>query len=143
MQPILEMTVTRAWHWGIAVVVGDPRGEIPTDLGTEAVAAGRGAVVLSVRHAQDVEAQTPDGDPTWATASVHVRVLAEMERTDREVLCDVVVDTPGRTVALGDADGDAVVPAPGLRTRVVVSVEQIDPAGVDRAWIDLVVVDRS
>lgn len=31
MQPLSEPTLTRPWHWGLAIL-GDPTAEVPTDL---------------------------------------------------------------------------------------------------------------
>jgi hypothetical protein len=117
MQPLAEVTLTRPWHWGIAVV-GNPVAEVPTDFGGRLVAVGQDVVALSVRHAQDIEADKFEGDWDWATATLHVRSLVQEEATDRQVLCDTVVATPQETVSLGDADGMVVIPAPSLRTRV-------------------------
>jgi len=140
MQPLAEVTLTRPWHWGIAVV-GNPVAEVPTDFGGRLVAVGQDVVALSVRHAQDIEADKFEGDWDWATATLHVRSLVQEEATDRQVLCDTVVTTPQETVSLGDADGMVVIPAPSLRTRLIVSTDDIDPTGLERVWVDLVAVD--
>ncbi len=140
MQPLAEVTLTRPWHWGI-VVLGDPVAEVPTDFEGQAVALGRDVVALSVRHAQDTHADRFVGDWDWATATVHVRSLVQEETTERTVLCDVVIATPQQTVSLGDADGMLVIPAPSVRTRLVVSVEEVVPSGMETVWADLVAVE--
>ena len=140
MQPLAEVTLTRPWHWGIAVV-GNPVAEVPTDFGGRLVAVGQDVVALSVRHAQDIEADKFEGDWDWATATLHVRSLVQEEVTDRRVLCDTVVATPQETVSLGDADGMVVIPAPSLRTRLIISSDDVDPTGLERVWVDLVAVD--
>lgn len=140
MQPLAEVTLTRPWHWGIAVV-GNPVAEVPTDFGGRLVAVGQDVVALSVRHAQDIEADKFEGDWDWATATLHVRSLVQEEATDRQVLCDTVVATPQETVSLGDADGMVVIPAPSLRTRLIISSDDVDPTGLERVWVDLVAVD--
>ena len=140
MQPLAEVNLTRPWHWGIAVV-GNPVAEVPTDFGGRLVAVGQDVVALSVRHAQDIEADKFEGDWDWATATLHVRSLVQEEATDRQVLCDTVVATPQETVSLGDADGMVVIPAPSLRTRLIISSDDVDPTGLERVWVDLVAVD--
>jgi hypothetical protein len=70
MQPLAKVALTRPWHWGIAVL-GDPVAEVPTEFDGTAVALGRDVITLSVRHAQDVEADRLDGDWDWATATIH------------------------------------------------------------------------
>lgn len=139
MQPIAEVTFTRPWHWGIAIV-GDPAAGVPTEL-DGVVAVGRDVVTVSVRHAQDVEAERFEGDWSWATATFHVRSLAQEEAIDRLVLCDVQIATPGQSLALGDADVTVHLPTPGLRTRVVVSADEVDPTGLEHVWIDLLGAD--
>ena len=140
MQPLAEVTLTRPWHWGIAVV-GNPVAEVPTDFGGQVIALGQDVVVLSVRHAQDIKTDRFEGDWDWATATYDVRSLAQEEATDRQVLSDTVVATPQDTVSLGDADGMVTIPAPSLRTRLIVSTDDIDPTGLERVWVDLVAVD--
>lgn len=55
MQPLAEVTSTRPWHWGIAV-----------------------------RHAQDLEADTFEGDWEWAAATLQMRSFLREERQDGE-----------------------------------------------------------
>ncbi|GAB2771718.1 hypothetical protein GCM10027039_36290 [Terrabacter koreensis] len=140
MQPLAELTLTRPWHWGIAIL-GDPRAEVPTEFNGSGVAIGRNVVTLSVRHAQDIDGDKFEGEWDWATATIHMRSLVQGEKTERHVLCDIVIATPGEAVSLGDADGMLVIPAPGLRTRLIVSTDDVDPTGLETAWIDLVAVE--
>jgi hypothetical protein len=140
MQPLAEITLTRPWHWGIAVL-GDPRAEVPTDFDKSVVATARDVVALSVRHAQDIEGDRFGGDWDWATATIHLRSLTEADRTERQVLCDLVIATPQETVSLGDADGMLSIPAPSLRTRLIVSADVVDLAGLEKVWVDLVAVE--
>ena len=140
MQPLAEITLTRPWHWGIAVL-GDPLAEVPTEFNKSVVATARDVVALSVRHAQDIEADKFEGDWDWATATIHLRSLTEVERTERQVLCDLVIDTPRAAVSLGDADGMLSIPAPSVRTRLIVSADEVDPTGLDAVWVDLVAVE--
>lgn len=140
MQPLAEITLTRPWHWGIAVL-GDRLAEVPTEFNERAVAMARDVVTLSVRHAQDIEAVRFEGDWDWATATIHLRSLAHEEATKRHVLCDTVIATPQETVSVGDADSMLVVPAPSVRTRLIVSTDEVDPTGLETVWVDLVAVD--
>lgn len=121
-------------------MLGDPRAEAPTKLDGQPVALGHDVIVLSVRHAQDIDADQVDGDWDWATATVHLRSLAQEEPTDRRVLCDTVIATGQESLSLGDADGMLVIPAPSIRTRLIVSAESFGPAGLATVWVDLVAV---
>lgn len=141
MQPLAEITLTRPWHWGIAVL-GDPLAEVPTEFDSHPVATGRDVVTMNVRHAQDIEADRFEGDWDWATATIHLRSLVHDEGTERHVLCDIVIATPHETLSLGDADGMLVIPAPGVRTRVTVSTDAVDPTGLETVWVDLVAVEN-
>ena len=114
MQPLAEVTLTRPWHWGIAVL-GDALAEVPTEFDGRAVAVGRDVIALSVRHAQDIEADKFDGDWDWATATIHVRSLAQEEATEKRILCDTVIGTGRNVVSVGDADGMVVIPAPSAQ----------------------------
>lgn len=139
MQPLAEVTLTRSWHWGIAVL-GNPVADVPTEFSGQPVAVGQDVVALSVRHAQDIEGDRFEGEWDWATATLYVRSLTHSEATDRQILCDTVLATPQETVSLGDADGMVVIPAPGLRTRLIISTDHVDPTGLERVWVDLVAV---
>jgi hypothetical protein len=141
MQPLAEVTLTRPWHWGIAVL-GDPIAEVPNDLQGSVVAVGQDVVALRVRHAQDIEADKFEGDWDWATATIYVRSLAQEQSTDKQILCDTVIATSRETVSLGDADGMVVLPAPSRRTRLIVSTDEVDPTGLETVWIDLVAVEE-
>jgi hypothetical protein len=57
MQPFYELTLSRPWHWGIAIIsaVG---AEVPENLGEETVTSAPGSLVIMVRHAQDVDADS-------------------------------------------------------------------------------------
>lgn len=140
MQPLAEVTLTRPWHWGIAVL-DDPLADVPTEFGGRGVAVGRDVIALSVRHAQDIEADRFEGDWDWATGTIHVRSLVHEEPTERHIMCDTIIDTRQEVVSIGDADGMVVVPAPSARTRLIVSADEIDPTGLATVWVDLVAVE--
>lgn len=140
MQPLAEVAWTRPWHWGVAVL-GDPLAEAPSNVSGQAVVIGDGVVAIGVRHAQDIDAERFERDWDWATATFHIRCLGQAEPVAGQVLCDVVIATPNETVSLGDADGMVVLPTPSLRTRLIVSTDEVDLTGLERVWVDLVAVD--
>jgi len=140
VQPLSDVTVVRPWHWGIAIV-GDPECEAPDVRPEQVVTVDESGLVVLVRHAQDLEADALGDDWKWATATIHVRALANAEPTPRPVLCDVVLTTPSQRLEIGDADGRLVLPTPGTgRTRIVVSAENVSIVGLDEVWIDLMPV---
>src|ERR1017187_4222750 len=120
VQPLSEVTLVRPWHWGIAIVV-DPECEAPEVQPEQVVTVDESGLVVLVRHAQDIEADALGDDRKLATATIHVRALANAEPTPRPVLCDVVLITPSQRLGIGDARGEVVLPTPGTgRTRIVV-----------------------
>jgi hypothetical protein len=68
--------------------------------------------------------------------------LAQEESTEKQILCDTVIATSQETVSLWDADGMVVFPAPSLRTRLIVSADEVDPTGLETVWVDLVAVEE-
>ena len=140
MQPLAETALTRPWHLGIAVL-GDPLAEVPTDFNGRLVATARDVVALNLRHAQDIEADRFESEWDWATATIHLRSLVKEEGTERHVLCNIVIATPQESVSLGDADGMLTIPAPSVRTRLIVSTDHVDPTGMETVWVDLVAVE--
>lgn len=134
-----EITLVRAWNWGIAILLDVDHGDIP-DVDTDSlVTVGDGAIIILVQHSQDSTTYTQDGRLVPATATVHVRVREVHEQPSRLVACDVVLDTPGNKLSLGDAEDEIVLNGCGRRTRVVVSVDDPDPGHLspDEVWIDL------
>jgi hypothetical protein len=125
---------------GIAIVA-DPEGEVPDVQPEQAVTIGESGLVILVRHAQDIETEGSEGDWEWATATIHVKTLAQAESTPRPVLCDVVLNTPNYRLGIGDADGEVILPCPGTgRTRLVVSADDVGEGGLDEVWVDLLPV---
>jgi hypothetical protein len=112
VQPLSDVTVVRPWHWGIAMVV-DPECEAPDVRPEQVVTVDESGLVVLVRHAQDLEADPLGDDWEWATATIHVRALANAEPTPRPVLCDAVLTTPSQQLGIGDADGGLVLPTLG------------------------------
>lgn len=140
MHPLAELTLTRPWHWGVAVI-GDPLADLPSPAPGRSSVAGDGVVAIGVRHAQDIDADRYDGDWEWATATIYVRSLGGVPTIERQVLCDAVIATRDEALSLGDADGMVVIPAPGLQTRVVVTADEPDPTGLEQVWVDLIAAD--
>lgn len=139
MQPLLEMTVVRAWHWGIAIV-GLPHADVPEIDPSKRVSIGSGSLVMLVRHAQDIDSEKFEDDWDWATPTIHVRSLVEAEAVDRIVVGEVIFETGDERISIGDADGEIVFPTPAVRTRVVVSTtDESDP--MNEVWIDLLPAD--
>ena len=117
---------------GIAIVA-DPKGEVPEIQPEQAVTIGESGLVILVRHAQDTEAEVSEGDWKWATATIHVKTLAEAESASRPVLCDFVLNTPTCRLGIGDADGEVILPCPGTgRTRLVVSADDVSERPAER-----------
>jgi hypothetical protein len=97
---------------------------------------------LLVRHAQQIEAPRYEDDWDWATASVFLRQLVELELTDRDVVVDVVLSTPTAAISVGDADGETVVAAHEGRTRLVVSADAGARERYEQVWVDLLPVEE-
>jgi hypothetical protein len=138
-QPLFEVTLTRPWHWGIALIF-DQGGDAPDVNPQELVSLGPSGMVILVRHAQD-SIESFDGDLVWATASLHVRLLAATEPTPRAIACDAMLRTPTGRLDLGDADGYLTISVDPGRIRVIVSVEDPTDKSPDQVWIDLLAVD--
>ncbi len=136
MQPIYEVTITRPWHWGI-VAVSAPNAPVPESLGDALVVGNSDGIVLCVRHAQDIEAETFEGDGDWATATVHLRSLTQLDSGDGEVLYEGELSLPEGRLTIGDADSEVAVNDLEPRTRLRVRAMDAAPTGLTEAWIDL------
>jgi hypothetical protein len=91
---------------------------------------------------QDIEADRFEGDWDWTTATIYVCSLAHEVAIQRRILCDTVIATSREPVALGDADGMVIIPAPSARTRLIVSGDEVDPTRLETVWVDLVAVQE-
>ncbi|MGH8892474.1 MAG: hypothetical protein ACRDWY_04085 [Actinomycetes bacterium] len=140
MQPLYEVTLTRPWHWGIAVV-SSPKAEVPDVVGDSPVVVGTDAIVIKVRHAQDVELEVFEGDWDWATATIHLRSLTEMQPTNRVVVHEGILTLPDGRLAVGDADGEIVVNDLSSQTRVRVEADEVTAFGLPEVWIELALVE--
>jgi hypothetical protein len=138
-QPIWEVTLARPWHWGIAIIL-DQAGDVPDVDPHQLVSLGPSGLVVLVRHAQD-SIERFDGDWAWATATLHIRLLASPQPAPGSIACDAVLHTPSGLLSVGDADGDMVLSTHHGRTRVIVSVEDLANMSPASVWIDLVSVN--
>jgi hypothetical protein len=138
MQALTIVTVTRPWHWGIAIL-SDPSlgGEIPEVVPKARVSANRNGVVVLVRHAQDVESF--EGDFDWAEAAVTIRRWSAAPETepDRTVVFEGPLATPTGRLRLGNADEDVVMTGLSVSTTVRVLLPSDDLDAPDRAWVDV------
>ena len=79
---------------------------MPETLGDSLVTATAEALVIKVRHAQDIDAEVFEGDWDWATATIPVRPLAEFEDSAEPVIYEGVLRLPDGRLAIGDADSE-------------------------------------
>jgi hypothetical protein len=138
MQALTTVTVTRPWHWGIAILSDPSLGaETPEVVPEAGVSANGKGVVVLVRHAQDVE--TFDGDFDWAETSVTIRHWSGAPPTepDRTVVFEGPLATPTGRLWIGDADQEVVMS--GLRTSSTLRVASPsdDLESPERVWVDV------
>jgi hypothetical protein len=135
MQPLYEVTLTRPWHWGIAIVsaVG---AEVPESLSGVFATTSQDALVLRVRHAQDIDAEVFEGNWDWATATLRVRSLTDFDADDAPVH-QGVLRLPGGRLMIGDADSEVTVNDLNENTRIRVYLDAEDGQGPTAIRIDL------
>jgi len=136
MQPLCEVTLTRPWHWGIAIVSA-PGAELPDMLSDSPLTVTPEAVVIKVRHAQDIEAEVFDGDWDWATATIQVRNLRGFEEPGEPALYDGTIRLPDGRLAIGDSDNEVVINDLDQMTRIRVAVVATDGLNATEIRIDL------
>jgi hypothetical protein len=136
MQPLYEVTVTRPWHWGIAIVC-TPGAEVPDALDQSLVTATPEAIVIKVRHAQDVDIDVFEGDGDWATATVLVRSLTELEDTVERVIYEGLLRLTNGRLVIGDADSEVTLNDLDVLTRVRVLTTDESGSGATDIRIDL------
>ncbi|GAB2674868.1 hypothetical protein [Thalassiella azotivora] len=107
MQPLYEVVVSRPWHWGI-VFVSAPGAAPPEVVAGSLVAATTDALAITVRHAQDIDAEVFDGDWEWATARIQVRSVLSLE-DDGTVAYTGELSLPAGRLTIGDADSTVTV----------------------------------
>jgi hypothetical protein len=136
MQPFYEVTLSRPWHWGIAVV-STPQAAVPETLDDSLVTATSEALVIKVRHAQDIEAEVFEGDLDWATATLRVRHVAEFDILAEPPAYDGVLRLPDGRLSIGDADSEVTINDLYDATRVRVHALDHATDGASDVRIDL------
>lgn len=132
MQPLNEVTVSRPWHWGIAIVSA-PLAAVPEVLDQGRVTASQEALVVKVRHAQDIEAEVFEDDWSWATATVVVRSLTGFDEDAADLVYEGLLLLPDGRLSIGDADGEVIVADLPARSRV--RVHAPDGAGSEATFV--------
>jgi hypothetical protein len=132
MQPLYEVTVSRPWHWGIAIVSA-PGAAVPESLDQSPVAATPEALVIKVRHAQDVDAEVFEGDWNWATATLRVRSLIDFDNTAEPVIYEGLLRLPDGRLTIGDADSEVVLSDLNEQTRVRIC--EADSSDFEAAYV--------
>ena len=135
VQPFYEVTLSRPWHWGIAIVSATGAA-VPESLEESLVTATSEALVIKVRHAQDIEADRFEGEWDWATATIRVRSLTNFEDLDEPVAYEGVLRLPEGRMAIGDADSEVTLNDLNEATRVRVYASD-QQAGATDVRIDL------
>lgn len=141
-QPLMSVTVRRAFGWGIVVLVDDDpeHGEVPDVDPEQPVSATETGMVVLVRHATDTDEYDDDDMLVPAQAEVTIRLLAESQPDDptRAVLYSGVLRVLSRRLSVGDANDEIVVPA-HHSNLVTVSVEAgaVIDDGADAVRVDL------
>lgn len=135
MQPFFDVSVSRPWHWGIAILSA-PKAAVPEHLNDGLVTATKDCLVLRVRHAQDIDADRFEGDWDWATATIRVRSLASFEADAEEPVLVAQLHLPSGLLAIGDADSEVLLNDLDERTEVRVYADS-DTAGATAVRVDL------
>lgn len=136
MQPLYEVTLSRPWQWGIAIVSA-PGAAVPDALDQSLITATSEALVIKVRHAQDVDAEVLEGDWDWATATIRVRSLTDFEDTAVPVIHEGVLRLPNGRLVVGDADSEVTPNDLHDQTRIRVHVAGKSDFGATDVRIDL------
>lgn len=116
MQALLELTITRPWYWGIAILSA-PTAESPEPIPNELVTADSGALVIQVTHARDVnDAQVERGE--LATATVQVRYLPAFDAPADPPHFEGQLLLPDELLTIGDAEYEVAMGPLATRTSV-------------------------
>lgn len=136
MQPILTTSIVRPWQWGIVVVSDSSApGELPELVRDQLVSANEVAVVVLIRHAQDVDEVELGFAEGTVTVTFHPGTSEERPGHHRVYLG--VLSTPRGMLSIGDADMEVMLPAQPGETKVAVSVAETDDPSPDHVWIDI------
>jgi len=136
MQPLYEVTIARPWHWGIAIVSA-PGAAVPETPYLSLVTATSDALVIKVRHAQDIEAEVFEGDWDWATASIHVRSLIDFDQVQESVAFEGLLQLPTGELTIGDADSEVTLNDLSNPSQVRVYATNDSGAGAASVHIDV------
>ncbi|MDR7080835.1 hypothetical protein J2X01_000104 [Arthrobacter ginsengisoli] len=135
-QSLLVTTIRRPWHWGIAVVTGPGQTEdFPEIEPGRPFCSTSGALVIMVRHAQDVE----DIDHGFAEATVSISLHQDEVTPDdgKQAIGEGILSTPEGTLSVGDADMNVVVPAHKGMTQFLISIEGPSDLSPEHVRVDL------
>lgn len=125
-EEIKELTATRSFAWGVLIVGDAERHDIPSLEPSNPIAVAVSAVVVRVRHAQDV---TDIDDSEFL---VDVRVAADSGDHDG---VEAIVAVPSGRLSVGDASiADVVNLRPG-RWRLRIEVEPDDLPERVTVWL--------
>lgn len=129
------MSHTRAWGWGVAFLYDPVHGDI-VDVDPDApVTITPTGLDVKVRHAQEYDYANGEKGP--AVTAMHIARPDKDVPPHRAVVVQATLDTPTRSLSIGDADGEILVPTPGARTRVVISHGDAESYSPDQVWIEL------
>ena len=90
---------------------------------------------VKVRHAQDYD--WANGQEGPAVTTMHIARPDKDATPHRAVVVEATLETPTRSLSIGDAEAEILVPVPAARTRVVISHDDAEWCSPDQVWIDL------
>lgn len=131
-----KLHIRRPFNWGI-LMFSDAGSEHVPELGQDSTFATTAhALVVAVRHAQDVDFEARDLAPDDVIPPAEVTVRGGPGRHEPEAEdCSCVLDLPSGELRVGDAEHEDTVPLPSGRYVLTVTVDHIDHADeVDVRW---------
>jgi hypothetical protein len=136
MQPSYEVSLSRPWHWGIAILsaVG---ASVPEQLDQSVVTGRPDCLVVKMRHAQDIDAEVFEGGWDWATAAIHLRSLPDFDQPAGTVVYEGVLTLPVGRLSVGDADSEMILNDLQPRTRVRILVDEVAEHAPSAVTVDL------
>lgn len=138
----LTTSITRSFHWGIAIVM-DHDADIPDMDPERPVTAGESALIVTVRHGADIRSSQSEPAEVSIVVRRHERPV---ELAGRRQLFDGVLATPTGRLSIGDAIEDVELSTHAGHTRVTVSVDAewpVDDHHHESLVIDLAPAERS
>lgn len=127
------VVVARPFNWGVVLVSDQLTDDIPSS-SEGGFSPSTQALAIAVRHAQDVDDDL-DLQPDDAVPPFVVRVCAQEGRADRcpDFACEIAV--PSGTLAIGDAEEEALVELQPGTYRIEVAVDNVEhPESVHIWW---------